>query len=285
MSLSRRFRVLRQGLLTVLNLRRQGWFIPHRYADRMPVPTVPYAALEAYFQRAEPIFHAVLDQIESYGPALLACNGPPPEPRFDQGWFPRLDAAAAYALVRARAPGRIVEIGSGHSTRFLARAVKDGQLATRITAIDPQPRADVNALPIDIRRAFVQDIDPADIAALDSGDVLFIDSSHIAMPGTDVDLFVTEIIPRLPAGVLVHVHDIFLPDPYPDSQSWRQYNEAQIVAALLAGGGFRPVFSSAYVVSRMADRVTRGVLADLPLGPDYPESSLWLEKTSPALVV
>lgn len=284
MSVSRRLRVLRQGLQTVLNLRRQGWFIPHRYADRIAVPTAPYAGLEAYFHRAEPIFEAVLDQIDGYRDALLACDGPPPEPRFDQGWFPRLDAAAAYVLVRARAPKRIVEIGSGHSTRFLARAVKDGGLDTQIVAIDPQPRADVNALPIDIRRAFVQDVDPAEIADLDSGDVLFIDSSHIAMPGTDVDLFVTEIIPRLPAGVLVHVHDIFLPDPYPASQSWRQYNEAQIVAALLAGGGFRPVFSSAYAVSRMADRLTRGVLAELPLGPGYPESSLWLEKTGPALI-
>ena len=52
---------------------------------------------------------------------------------------------------------------------------------------------------------------------LGAGDILFIDSSHIAMPGTDVDRLFLDVLPRLPSGVLVHVHDILLPDAYPRS--------------------------------------------------------------------
>jgi len=84
----------------------------------------------------------VLGWIEDLAPELEAIGADrPPQPRWDQDWFPRLDAAAAYAIVRKTQPRRIVEVGSGHSTRFLARAVADGKLETEITAIDPQPRA------------------------------------------------------------------------------------------------------------------------------------------------
>jgi len=74
----------------------------------------------------EPAFAAHLAAIESLAAALQAIGGaPPPAPRWNQDWFPRLDAAAAYAMVRRHRPARIVEVGSGHSTRFLARAVVD----------------------------------------------------------------------------------------------------------------------------------------------------------------
>ena len=99
----------------------------------------------------------VLGLIEEHGNALLAIGTePPPAPRWNQDWFPRLDAAAAYAIVRTLEPRRIVEVGSGHSTRFLARAVADGGLDTRITAIDPQPRATIEKLPVEWLRSPVQ---------------------------------------------------------------------------------------------------------------------------------
>ena len=69
------------------------------------------------------------------------------------------------------------------------------------------------------------------------GDVLSIDSSHILMPGTDVDILLNRVLPALPAGVLVHIHDVFLPDDYPPAWSWRGYNEQLGVAALVQGGG------------------------------------------------
>ena len=93
---------------------------------------------------------SLLSSIEKYRRELESIGSePPPAPRWNQDWFPRLDAAAAYATVRETRPRRIVEVGSGHSTRFLARAVADGGLATRITAIDPRPRAAIRGLNVE----------------------------------------------------------------------------------------------------------------------------------------
>ena len=123
----------------------------------------------------------------------------------------------------------MVEIGSGHSTRFAARAIADGGLETQLIAIDPEPRADLQALKVEWHRETLQQacrIPAAHvIAAFHPGDLLFVDSSHILMPGTDVELILTELLPRLPAGALVQIHDIFLPDAYPADWTWRGYNE------------------------------------------------------------
>ncbi len=273
-----RLRALRMGLSTVLGGRRQGWFIPYRYADSVSPPPA-YPELEPLFAAAEPAFEEVLADIESCAPALERIGGDaPPQPRWAQSWFPRLDAAAAYAIVRARRPARIVEVGSGHSTRFMARAVADGGLPTRIVAVDPAPRAHIAALGVEHVAATVQLAPRTPFDALAAGDILFVDSSHVAMPGSDVDHLLNRIWPALPAGVLVHVHDILLPDGYPDAWAWRGYNEQSAVAPLLSGGAAKLLFASRYVATRMADRVAGTVVGRLPIPDGAVETSLWLEK-------
>ena len=276
MSRLRRFRL---GLATLLG-RPRGFFIPYRYAATLPPAggRAGYGAVESLFQAAEPDFAALLAAIERHAPDLRAIGADrPPAPRWNQDWFPRLDAAAAYALVRERRPKRIVEVGSGHSTRFLARAIADGRLDCALTAIDPAPRATLDGLAIRRIRATLRDAGPAPFSGLEPGDAVFIDSSHVLMPGSDVDDLLNRVLPALPAGALVHIHDIFLPDDYPAAWAWRGYNEQPGVAALLGGGGYRPLFASHYVASRMAARLA-GVLAELPLVAGARESSLWLEK-------
>ena len=81
----------------------------------------------------------------------------------------------------------------------------------------------------------------------------------------------------LPAGVLLHLHDIFLPDDYPASWGWRGYNEQSGVAALL-DGRWETLFASRYVATRMSDRVRGSVIAQLPLLPGAFETSLWLRR-------
>ena len=243
-----------------------------------------YPAAERLLAAAEPRFNLLLTRLDQYAPALLAIGeAPPPQPRWRQDWFPRLDAAAAYVLVRERTPARIVEVGCGHSTRFFARAVADGRQTTRITCIDPRPRATLTGLPIELVHARVQDAGLAPFASLCGGDVLSIDGSHVLMPGTDVDLMLNRVLPDLPAGTLLHVHDIFLPDGYPPSWAWRGYNEQLGIAALLQGGGWRVLWSSHWVATRMADRLGRSIAGRLPLLPGARESSLWLEKLTPAI--
>jgi hypothetical protein len=225
----------------------------------------------------EPFFR-VLDSIEDHAAALEAIGADaPPAPRWDQDWFPRLDAAAAYALVRSRPPQRIVEVGSGHSTRFMARAVKDGGLATRITAIDPEPRARIAGLDVVFIEKQVQQVDEREFAILETGDVLFVDSSHQNKAGSDVEFLMNRVVPKLPAGVRLHFHDIFLPDDYPEQWAWRKYNEQAAVSVLLQST-CRADFSSHWVVSRRDDLVQRGVLGRLPLVDGALESSLWLTK-------
>lgn len=272
------------GLATLAGAPR-GWFIPYRHAGVRPpaTPEGAYPAAARILAGSEARFRDVLAWIDACADALLAVDGPPPEPRWTQDWFPRLDGAAAYAIVRRRAPARIVEIGSGHSTRFLARAVRDGGHATRITAIDPAPRADIARLPLTHLALPVQHVDPSVFADLAAGDVLFIDTSHVAMPGSDVDHLFGTILPALPAGVLVHVHDVVLPDDYPADWRWRGYNEQAAVLAWMAAGGLVPLFASHYVATRMADAVRASAAARIPLRPGARETSLWLEKTAPAV--
>ena len=213
----------------------------------------------------------VLQAIEDFAADLERIGGEaPPAPRWNQDWFPRLDAAAAYAMVRSTRPSRIVEVGSGHSTRFLARAVADGGLPTRITSIDPAPRATLKGLPIEW---IAQPVQAAHLPPLEEGDILFIDSSHQVQPGSDLDFVFHRLLPSLAPGVRVHFHDIFLPDAYPESWRWRRYNEQEAVAALLADG-----YSQEFSSHQALKHGLCGVLQRLPLVEGAIESSLWLRK-------
>lgn len=272
------------GLGTVLGVARRGYFIPYRYAAGVPAvpPRSAYPEIEAIFEARRDAFEAVLADIDAFAAQLEAIGeDSPPAPRWNQGWFPRLDAAAAYAIVRSRVPGRVIEIGSGHSTRFMVRAARDAGLETAFTCIDPAPRATLAGLGVGHIAGTAQSVGIEPFRDLGAGDVLFIDSSHILVPGSDVDFVINRVWPLLPPGVIVHIHDVFLPDGYPEIWGWRGYNEQLAVAPLLTGGGAAILFASHYAADRMADRVADTVLGRLPLMNGVFESSLWLEKSRP----
>ena len=264
------------GLQTVLGLRRQGFFAPYRYAESVPSPG-GYPELEAAFAAAG--LGEMLHRIEDAVAPIAALDGPPPDPRWRQSWFPRLDAAAAYATVLWSRPGRIVEVGSGHSTRFLARAARDfsrdGGAPVRITCIDPAPRAALAGLDIDWRREVLAPAHLPLFAALREGDIAFFDSSHLLWPGTDVDLILNRILPVLRPGVRVHIHDVFLPDPYPPDWAWRGYTEQLGLGGYLTSPGWRILWASHYAATRLG-AAARTAIAALPLVAGARESSLWL---------
>lgn len=156
-------------------------------------------------------------------------------PEWDNPFFTGMDARAAYAVVRELAPARVVEIGSGNSTRFVRRAVTDGGLDTRIVCIDPVPRRSIRGVADEIREESVLET-PIDVfRRLERGDVLFFDGSHLSFHGSDVTHFFLRVLPELRPGVLVHVHDIFLPWDYPPHFDERHYNEQYVLAAFLLG--------------------------------------------------
>lgn len=135
---------------------------------------------------------------------------------FDNGFFSSPDAEILYCIVRRFAPKRIVEVGSGNSTKISRLAVSDGGLNAELYSIDPHPRSDVDGLADRVYRESVENlVDQSLFADLGENDVLFIDSSHELRAGNDLTYLFLLVFPMLAPGVLVHVHDVFLPYDYP----------------------------------------------------------------------
>lgn len=141
---------------------------------------------------------------------------------YNNGYFESCDAEVAYCMVRDWKPRRIIEIGSGYSTRVMAEALRENLLrdgvAGELITVDPNPeRLPQNDLGdvVTVVRERVQHLDLGLFEILGADDILFIDSSHVVSVGSDVVREYLQILPRLKPGVLVHVHDIFLPSDYP----------------------------------------------------------------------
>jgi len=198
--------------------------------------------------------------------------------------FSWLDSRAFFVLLQAWRPERILEVGSGFSTLLAAdvkRRFLDGRLD--ITCIEPYPRPFLkhgfDGLTRLIERK-VQDVPLQEFERLQPGDILFIDSSHVAKTGSDVNFLYFEVLPRLNAGVRIHVHDIFFPHDYP--RDWvieqnRSWNEQYLLRALLMyTTAFDVVFSSSYAYWRFPELV-RSALA-YPDGRSFGGGSIWLTR-------
>lgn len=157
------------------------------------------------------------------------------DPLNDQ--FPPHDAHLLYAMIRKLAPKRMVEVGCGWSTTVTAAAIRDGDLATELTCIEPYPRPFLRTMTdmLTLREEKVEHTPMNVFNALGPGDVLFIDSSHVVKTGSDVAHQFLEILPRLADGVIVHVHDIFLPEEYPKGwvRNGFNWNEQYLLQAFL----------------------------------------------------
>lgn len=158
-------------------------------------------------------------------------------PSWFNGWLPALDMVANYALLARHRPRRYVEIGSGESTKLARRAITDLDLDTTITSIDPQPRAEVDGLCDRVVRRRLEDADLSVFADLEPGDAVFFDGSHRCFMNSDVAVFFLEVLPALPAGVLVGIHDIDLPWDHPAAWAGRYYNEQYLLATYLLTRG------------------------------------------------
>ncbi len=155
-------------------------------------------------------------------------------PTWNNQFLPGLDIIAIYGLIREVKPKKYVEIGSVNSTKVVRKAILDGSLATKIISIDPYPRANIDELSDEIiRKPFENLTDFSVFDALEAGDIVFVDNSHRCLPNSDVTVFFLEILPRLKSGVLVQVHDIYLPYDYPQFMCDRAYSEQYMLSAFL----------------------------------------------------
>jgi len=147
-------------------------------------------------------------------------NGDARKFHFNNGYFERIDAEVAYSIVRSYKPRRVIEVGSGNTTRLLAKALERNSTRDdspgELISIEPYPASYLrdNLLTRLIERP-VQKV-PLDLfRTLRAGDVLFIDSSHVVAVDSDVLHECLRILPELASGVLVHFHDVFTPLDYP----------------------------------------------------------------------
>ncbi|TCT14030.1 putative O-methyltransferase YrrM [Natranaerovirga pectinivora] len=159
------------------------------------------------------------------------------EPFWENNYMSGLDAIALYSIVSIYKPRKYMEIGSGNSTKFVYRAIKDNDLKTKIISIDPYPRAEIDIICDEIYRIPVEDLDLDVFDDLDKGDILFVDNSHRCFTNSDVTVFFLEILPRLKKGVIVQIHDVYLPYDYPDAWRNRFYSEQYLLACYLLSGG------------------------------------------------
>jgi predicted O-methyltransferase YrrM len=249
--------------------------------------------LAAVIERGRSDYAALLEEIDRHQDVLRAIPydaADPLVPRWNNFWFTSLDAAVLVALLRSRQPKNYLEIGSGNSTMFASRAIKSASLPTIISSIDPRPRAEVDALCQRKIRAPLEDCAVAVFDELNAGDVLFLDSSHRVFMNSDVTVFFLEILPRLKPGILIHVHDIFLPADYPPDWNQSLFAEQYLLAAMLLCGTppFRVVFPSHFICNdkdlgarARALLEPRGASRAIPF--NYPNaaktlpSSFWIE--------
>jgi|tagenome__1003787_1003787.scaffolds.fasta_scaffold20895579_2 hypothetical protein len=198
--------------------------------------------------------------------------------------YTEADAAMLYAMVRTAKPKRIVELGSGHSTLVSAEAARrnasDGAAPT-LEVFDPFPGVVQDDLPglTKLERIGAQQV-PLDVfETLESGDVLFVDTTHTVKVGSDVNFIVLEVLPRLREGVYVHLHDIFLPYEYP--KQWLEdyglyWTEQYLVHAFLLNNSAFEVLAAMHALQR--DR--RDAMAELltPRVADWPGGAFWMRR-------
>ncbi len=135
---------------------------------------------------------------------------------YHNGSFESGDAEYLYNMIRLKIPKKIIEIGSGFSTRIATKAVQKNENGCVHTCIEPYEMSWLEKLGVEVIRKKVEDVDIAIFKSLQKNDILFIDSSHIIRPQGDVLLEYLEILPQLNQGVIVHIHDIFTPKDYLD---------------------------------------------------------------------
>ena len=146
-------------------------------------------------------------------------------PGWNNGFLPGLDIIAIYTMISYYKPKRYVEVGSGNSTKVAFKVKQEQHNSLEITSIDPMPRAEIDQLADVVIRKPFEDIDYQKVLNLEAGDILFIDNSHRILPNSDSMVFYMEILPQLNKGVIVHIHDIYLPYDYPQFMCDRFYTE------------------------------------------------------------
>lgn len=202
--------------------------------------------------------------------------------------FGSVDAEILYSMVRSLAPRRVLEVGSGFTSLLIAQALQanaGGGHASSFTAVDPYPNSTISAGLPGLTRVVespVQRVPMDEFEALEDGDILFIDSSHVLGIGTDVQYLFLEVVPRLAPGVSVHIHDIFLPAEYPRAwveQEHRFWNEQYLLQAFLSfNDSWDVVWAGNYMHENHSSELAEAISS---YRPGRLPGSFWMRRRTP----
>jgi predicted O-methyltransferase YrrM len=208
------------------------------------------------------------------------------------GFYQVGDAELLWAMIRHAKPRRLIEVGAGYSTLVSAAAchanARDGH-PVEFVSIDPAPRTSLDPARPGLTRVEQRSVTSVPLERfqeLERGDILFIDSSHTVRLGSDVNFLILEVLPRLAPGVLVHLHDIFLPYEYP--RAWfdrgMYLNEQYLLQAYLVGNPTYEILFAAHAVDRAAgERFAKAIpslrlRAEAPLRKTFGPAAFWLRR-------
>jgi predicted O-methyltransferase YrrM len=204
---------------------------------------------------------------------------------YENDFYSYSDAITLHCMMRTVMPKRIIEVGSGFTSAAILDTVDrffpDG---LALTSIDPYPKRlhsllrDEDRVATRIIETQVQDVDPKVFCALEAGDILLVDSSHVSKAGSDVHFLLFEVLPRLRDGALIHFHDVFYPFEYPKDwiyQGWT-FHEAYLLRAFLQNNSR---FRIKYFQSMMFRRHRAFFEERMPLCLRNSGGNIWIEKT------
>ena len=202
-------------------------------------------------------------------------------------WFNYSDAVCLYLMMRTLSPKRVTEVGSGFSSAAMLDISQHLGLDIDFTFIEPDSsRLELLLRDSDWQRSTyidkpVQSIDPTFFDTLASGDILFIDSSHVTKTGSDVNYLCFEVLPRLKSGVRVHFHDVFFPFEYPEQwvyEGWG-WNEAYLLRAFLQFNTAFKIELWLSMLQKIDGPLMQSLAPTMPLLVDLEGQSIWLVRS------
>lgn len=197
-----------------------------RYGHGLP----PHSSLYEIVNQRRAHYKSLLEEALHYKEKIgeikdIKLEKNPALPVWNNGFLPGLDVIGIYTMLATFQPKKYIEIGSGNSTKVAFKAKQDQGLTTHFTSIDPMPRAEIDSLVDEVVRKPFEFTDLSIFDELEENDILFVDNSHRILPNSDAMVFFLEILPRLKKGVIVHIHDIYIPYDYPQFMCDRAYSE------------------------------------------------------------
>jgi predicted O-methyltransferase YrrM len=150
----------------------------------------------------------------------------------NQDMLGAVDAELLYSVVRTVRPRRVIEIGGGWSTLLIQTAMADAK-GKHIVVQEDASEGLRQLQGIKLMDVPIFGVGGRIFSELEDGDILSIDGSHVYAEKSDVQLYLQYFLPSLKPGVLVHIHDIFLPDAYPKNFQMRGYDEQDHLAVFL----------------------------------------------------